>query len=134
VVIDEGQPTKLNWPHAKVEFFAQGIGWVPADVAGAIRSDGSPDGLEFFGNDSAEFLTMHLDTDLIIDTYFGRKTHEWLPDPCWWVLGSGSFDGTQTKVTMTVETEPLDLAEALARKPARPSSKKQAAKSVRSGQ
>ena len=40
----------------------------------------SPEGLEFFGNDSAEFLTMHLDTDLIIDTYSGRQTVEWLPE------------------------------------------------------
>jgi hypothetical protein len=131
VVIYEGQPTKESWIHAKAEFFAPGIGWVPADVAGAIRSNRSPDGLEFFGNDSAEFLTMHLDTDLVIDTYFGRKTLEWLPDVSWWVKGLGSFEGSQTKVTVTVAVEPLDLTEILARKPARPAAKKQAAKSPR---
>ena len=46
VVIDEGRPTKTSWPHARAEFFAQGIGWVPVDVAGAIRSNRSPDGLD----------------------------------------------------------------------------------------
>ena len=75
---------------------------------------------------------MHLDTDLIIDTYFGRKTIEWLPGVSWWVLGSGSFDGSKTKDTMTVEVEPLDLTEALARKPARPGAGKPAAKPNRS--
>ena len=131
VVIDEGQPTKASWPHAKVEFFAQGIGWVPADVAGAIRNNKSPDGLEFFGNDSAELLTMHLDTDLIINGLFGRKTLEWLPDAAWQVQGSGSFDGSRTKVTVTVEVEPLDLSEALAKKPTRPGAKKPAGKPAR---
>ena len=100
-------------------------------MAGAIRINKSPDGLEFFGNDSAEFLTMHLDTDLIIDDLFGRKTLEWLPDPAWQVLGSGSFDGSQTKVTVTVEVEPLDLSEALAKKPTRPGTKKPAGKPAR---
>lgn len=118
VVIYEGQPAKNSWPHAKVEFFADGIGWVPADVAGAIRTNTSPDGLEFFGVDSAEFLTTHVDTDLILDTYFGRKTIDWLPDASWWVKGSGSMDGLQVKVNVTVQVEPRDLAEVLARKPA----------------
>ena len=63
---------------------------------------------------------MHLDTDLIINGLFGRKTLEWLPDPAWQVQGSGSFDGIRTKVAVTVDVEPLDLSEAFAKKPARP--------------
>ena len=89
-------------------------------MAGAIRSNRSPDGLEFFGNDSADFLTLHLDTDLVIDTYTGRQTVDWLPETSVYVLGAGTFDGGQTKAAVTVEVEPLDLAEVLARKPARP--------------
>ena len=130
VVIFEGQPTSESWPHAKVEFFAQGIGWVPADVAGAIRSNRSPDGLEFFGNDSAEFLTMHLDTDLVIDTYTGRKTVEWLPEASVYVLGAGTFDGGQTKATVTVEVEPLDLTAVLAQ--ARPPRRQEAGRETAS--
>ena len=57
MVINEGQPSQGCWPHAKAEFFAAGIGWVPADVAGAIRMNRATDGLECFGNDSAELLT-----------------------------------------------------------------------------
>ncbi len=121
VVIYEEKPTKTSWAHAKAEFFANGIGWVPADVAGAIRTNKSPEGLEFFGSDSAEFLTCHLDTDLVVDTYFGPKTHEWLLDPSFWVKGAGNFDGLKAKVAVNVEVEPVDLAEILARKPTRPS-------------
>ena len=131
LIINQGRPMKDGWPHAKVEFFAAGIGWVPADIAGAIRSNRSPEGLECFGNDSAEFLTHHIDTDLLIETFLGRKTLEWLPDVTWWVKGTGSFDALQTKATMDVEVEPLDLAETLARLAPRPGVKKQVAKKRR---
>ena len=127
VVISEGRPTGTGWAHAKVEFYAGGIGWVPADVAGAVRFNRSPEGLESFGNDTAEFLTTHLDTDLIIKHYFGKETLAWLPDAAWWVKGSGTYDGGQTKVTGTVVVEPRDLSEVLARKPARPGTKPPAA-------
>ncbi len=136
MVIHEGKPTKNSWPHAKVEFFAQGIGWVPVNMAGALRSGRPVDGLEFFGNDSAEFLTTHIDTDLVIDTYFGQKVVELLPDAMPWVIGSGTFDGAESKNSLVVEVEPLDLAETLARRtaptPARKqTTKKQAAKKSR---
>ncbi len=55
-VIYEGKPTKNSWTHAKVEFFANGIGWVPADVAGAIRANKATDGLECFGVDAVSRL------------------------------------------------------------------------------
>jgi transglutaminase-like putative cysteine protease len=115
-VIFEGRPNKNYWPHAKAEFYAPGVGWVPADLAGAIRMNRPGEGLDYFGTDRADFLIAHVDTDLIIDTYFGRKTLECLPDVSWWVIGSGSFDGSRTKFTLSVEVEPVDLDEALAPK------------------
>ncbi|MDR3638941.1 MAG: transglutaminase-like domain-containing protein [Isosphaeraceae bacterium] len=130
-VIFEGQPNKNYWPHAKAEFYAQGVGWVSADLAGAVRSNSPDEGLDFFGNDRADFLTAHTDTHLIIDTYFGRKTLDWLPDISWWVKGAGSFDGTRTTYTLSVQVEPLDLAEALAAKPSRPGAAKAAKKPAR---
>ena len=133
MVVYEGKPSKSSWPHAKVEFYAEKVGWVPADIAGAIRYNKPPESLEFFGNDPADFLTMHLGTDLILDTAFGPKTMEWLPDPSWWVLGSGSIDGMRTKVTVVVEVEPVGLTEALTNRLARPAPKKQATKSARPG-
>ena len=41
-----------------------GVGWVPVDIGSAMIGDESSDGLEFFGTDNADFLVMHLDTDL----------------------------------------------------------------------
>jgi transglutaminase-like putative cysteine protease len=134
MAILNGKPTGSSWPHAKVEFYAAGVGWVPADPAGAIRSGQQNDGLEFFGCDSAQFLTLHLDTDVVINTNFGQKCLDWLPDGSWWVTGSGdgSLAGSYAKVTTTVKFEPVDLAEVLARKPAaRPNTKKPAAKKTR---
>ncbi len=131
VVIREGKPIKESWLHAKVEFYAQGIGWVPVDMAGALRSGKPVDGLEFFGVDSAEFLTTHTDTDIIINTYFGRKTIEWLPDATPWVIGSGTLDNSQIKCGLITEVEPLDLAEFLASRAPRPAPKKQAARKAR---
>jgi transglutaminase-like putative cysteine protease len=115
-VIYEGRPNKNFWPHARAEFYAAGVGWVPADLAGAIRMNRPGEGLDDFGTDRADFLTAHVDTDLIVDTYFGRKTLECVPDISWWVIGSGTFDGSKTKHTLSVEVEPLDLDEILAPK------------------
>ena len=75
-------------PYVKAEFFATGVGWVPVDPGSAVNLDKSSDGLEFFGTDNADFLTMHLDTDLEFDTvFFGRKTVEFVQGPVYWVTG-----------------------------------------------
>ncbi len=121
MVLYGGKPSKGAWPHARTEFYANGLGWVPADPAGAIRSGRKTEGLEFFGNDSAELLTHHVDTDIVVDTYFGSKTHEWLQTPAWWVIGSGNFEGSTTKVEVVTESEELNLTEVITRLNARPS-------------
>jgi hypothetical protein len=41
--------------HVKAEFFAQGVGWVPVDLAMAVVHDKRSDGLNYFGNDSRRF-------------------------------------------------------------------------------
>ena len=85
------------------------MGWVPVDIGSAFRLDKTGDGLKYFGKDEADFLTMHIDTEIDFDTtHFGRKTVTWLQAPSFWVSGSGSLDGVTTPVLSSISTEPLD--------------------------
>jgi hypothetical protein len=106
--------------HAKAEFFAQGVGWVPADLSSAILHDRTREGLTFFGNDEGDFLAMHLDTDLVCDTiYFGRKSVDWLQAPRYWINGSGTFDQAVTRESWKVTASPApELVEATLKKAA----------------
>ena len=89
--------------HVKAEFFAQGIGWVPADLSSAVLHDRSPDKLEFFGNDRGDFLTFHLDNDLSLDSlYFGVHVMPWLQDAAYWVTGTGSVTHAVIRQSWTV--------------------------------
>ena len=68
--------------------------------------DKSPEGLEFFGTDNADFLIMHFDTDLEFDTvFFGRKTVEFVQGLVFWVSGSGSLDDFKVLVTSKIQTD-----------------------------
>jgi transglutaminase-like putative cysteine protease len=72
--------------HVKAEFFARGVGWVPVDVAGNA-----------FGDDPGDFLVMHIDPDLMVDTkHFGQKTITWAQGPVFWVSGAGKLDKGNT--------------------------------------
>jgi Transglutaminase-like superfamily len=98
-------------PQVKAEFFATGVGWVPVDVGCAILLDESPGGLEYFGTDNADFLTMHFDTDLEFDSvFFGRKTIEFVQAPAFWVAGSGTMSGFKLTATSRIDVESLDLS------------------------
>ena len=115
--------------HVKAEFFAQGVGWVPADLASAVLYDKSPEGVREFGHDSGDFLTLHLGTALELDTiHFGKEPAEWLQGPVFWATGSGTFDGLKTTENWTVKAEALELREAVLRKPAVPAAKSGTAK------
>lgn len=93
--------------HVKAEFHAQGVGWVPVDPASAVLHDRSKAGLRYFGNDAGDFLTMHLDTDLQVDSiHFGKKTLPWLQGITYWVAGIGNPD--QAIVTERWEVRKLD--------------------------
>lgn len=79
--------------HVKAEFFAAGVGWVPVDPASAVLHDQSKEGVRYFGNDAGDFLTLHIDSDLLVDTHhFGKKTLPWLQGIAFWVAGGGTFD------------------------------------------
>jgi transglutaminase-like putative cysteine protease len=71
--------------HVKAEFFAKGVGWVPVDPSSAVQYDKG--GLRYFGNDPGDFLTMHVDTDLSVDTGWGgeKKSVPWMQGVKFWV-------------------------------------------------
>jgi len=83
--------------HVKAEFFAAGVGWVPADPGVAVQHDRSPDGLRYFGTDAGDFLTMHVDAALAVEAGpFGPQTIANLQTPAWWVTGSGRAEPRRT--------------------------------------
>jgi hypothetical protein len=82
--------------HVKAEFFVRGVGWVPVDLASGRLHDKSKEGLLYFGNDPGDFLTMHIDTDLVVETTrFGKKTLSFMQGVHFWVAGKpGDERGT----------------------------------------
>ena len=117
--VNEPGKAQYDQQHVKAEFFAQSVGWIPADPALAVAYGKSAEGLRYFGNDPGDFVTMHVDNRLELDTiHFGRNTIEWLQSPAYWAAGEGSFDGMAVKEKWQVRAEPLDLREAVFRKPA----------------
>ncbi|MCF7675818.1 MAG: hypothetical protein K9M97_10775 [Akkermansiaceae bacterium] len=62
------------------------------DVASGVLHDKSPAGPEYFGNDRGDFITLHLDHDLVFDTHhFGVKRMPLLQRPTYWATGRGGF-------------------------------------------
>lgn len=89
--------------HVKAEFFASDVGWVPVDLSSAVLHDNSAEKLAYFGNDKGDFLTLHLDNDLRLDTgAFGVRPMTLLQRPCYWVTGSGSTDDAVVSESWTV--------------------------------
>jgi hypothetical protein len=81
--------------HVKAEFFAKGVGWVPVDPSSAKQYD-KKEGLRYFGNDAGDFLTMHVDTDLVVDTgqlSSDKKSVPWLQGVKFWVKPPPSSKG-----------------------------------------
>ncbi|MBL9084073.1 MAG: transglutaminase family protein [Planctomycetales bacterium] len=97
------QGTRYYQTHVKAEFFASGIGWVPVDPSSAVLHDRSEEKLEYFGNDPGDFLTLHVDPDLKVDSiHFGVKTLPWLQQFNFFVRGKGTMDGMTTKMDWQV--------------------------------
>jgi hypothetical protein len=91
--------------HVKAEFFASGIGWVPMDIATALLEKG--DGLNSFGHDPGDFLTLHVNPNLRLDSiHFGKQVIDSLQGPAYWVTGHGSVTPTETHEKWEVRTIP----------------------------
>jgi hypothetical protein len=88
--------------HVKAEFFGEGIGWVPLDLALAVNQKGG-DELRNFGRDPGDFIVFHVDGDFTLDTInAGHKEMQFLQTPFFWAVGRGNFDELKTSQTWQV--------------------------------
>ena len=80
--------------HIKAEFFARGVGWVPVDLSVAVEFDPTPGSQRWFGRDDGDFVTLHFDVDLRLESFTqGIQTIRFLQETAFWVGGQGNFDG-----------------------------------------
>ena len=88
----ESQAGSRGQWHVKAELFADGVGWVPVELSGALTW-GLDDPGRCFGHDRGHFVTLHHDTDLVIDSiHFGATPVPWSQGPLFWVTGRGALD------------------------------------------
>lgn len=98
-----GGMTYFQW-HVKAEFFADGIGWVPADPGSAVLHDKSPDAAAFFATDPGDFLTFHVGPNLSVEAgTLGMQAVGNLQTPGWWAVGAGTTTTARAAETWTVE-------------------------------
>jgi hypothetical protein len=85
--------------HVKAEFFARGVGWVPADLAAGNVWDKSKEGLKYFGNDDGDFVCIHVDDRFEIDSvHFGKQKLHNLQIPSCWATGKSPAEGSKPKM------------------------------------
>jgi transglutaminase-like putative cysteine protease len=88
--------------HVKAEFFAHGVGWVPVDLSVAINSPGRAESA-FFGHDPGDFVVMHVDQDLIVNSPMGGRFSRFGMQTIWhWFRGAGSADGERVQENWVV--------------------------------
>jgi hypothetical protein len=81
--------------HVKSEFYLAHVGWVPVDVTSGVTDHTNPDDMSFFGVDDGNFLTMHVDPELVVSTIYGNKKIDFLQDFNYWVRTPGRFEDEQ---------------------------------------
>ena len=100
-------PADQSLRHARAEFWADGIGWVPIEVTWAIGNPQASENL-YFGNDPGDFLTLHFGSDLLLQGYDATPTRTpWLQLPQFWAKGAGTFQGNTSHDEWVVEQLPL---------------------------
>lgn len=83
--------------HVKAEFYAQGVGWIPVDTSGAVSNK---DAYDNFGSITSDYVTFHLDPDLIVNTgTFGQQSLRNLQSPSCWFSGGGGVAGMTSSTT-----------------------------------
>jgi transglutaminase-like putative cysteine protease len=90
--------------HVKAEFYASGVGWVPVDLSSAVLYDKTREGMRYFGNDRGDFVVLHVDPDMTVDSvHFGKKPLRLLQGFHYFVTGKGTLEQTAFKQNWTVE-------------------------------
>src|SRR5262245_13385216 len=81
--------------HVRAEFFADGVGWVPADPAAGVGGGGRPSDLAHFGNDAGDFLTLSFGGPRELEVRpLGRQKLDFvMQGPAYWFVGTGNTDG-----------------------------------------
>ena len=93
--------------HVKAEFYVDGLGWIPVDLSSGVLHDKSAEGLRYFARDPGDFLTVHVDPDLTIDTiHFGKKDVPFLQSFHYYVTGTGKFEDVTVTTDWKVEKVP----------------------------
>ena len=91
-----GKIEYFQW-HVIAEFYADGIGWVPVDLASTVVQDKPGTPTRHFGIEHGTFLTQHIDGNLLVDSIrFGIADLQNIQQPSWWVSGGGKVDGAKT--------------------------------------
>jgi transglutaminase-like putative cysteine protease len=96
-----GRPLDPTKTHVKVDFYAEDVGWIPADPAASV---GSHRALAGFGREHFDMVIAHFDLIRLHGKYHwmqGIGVAESLS-------GQGSGGGTSFEHSMTVEELPLD--------------------------
>jgi len=86
--------TSYNQVHVKAEFFIKGIGWIPVDLASSILHDKTAPYMKNFGKDNGDFVVMHIEHDICVDTlYYGRTVELCCQGVLFWTGPDGRGDG-----------------------------------------
>ena len=84
--------------HVQAEFFAQGVGWVPADLTRHIAFDHSLKPLfwgtylDSFGQDEGDFFVLYLDGAFVVEPSSAGRQEVYLQNIAYWATGKGTFD------------------------------------------
>jgi hypothetical protein len=83
--------------HVKLEFYVDGVGWIPADAAIEMH-----DPTAWFGKQSADFITLHVDPGVRVKTLFGERELLFAQGMAFWIRGDGTLDDKTVEETWTV--------------------------------
>jgi transglutaminase-like putative cysteine protease len=90
-------------PHVRSEFFAMGVGWIPVEMSAAVYAKSKPTSLSF-GYDAGDFITLHIDPDMVVDMKgpSGTINCPGLQTPAHSFEGDGTLDDASESITWVV--------------------------------